>query len=285
MDAAERIELDGLRRRAYGPAVDVRDELDEAALARLIELEDLARAEHGSTATAGAAAPLDAASHPSRAEARAAARAERNAERRAGRGRPGRTVAVAVVSVAVVGAAVAASALLQRTLSPVAEEAAEPPTVTVEPMPVREAYSLVRDRAAVVLAELSIDEASARSAPEDEPLVFPDFPSSGPMRWAQPLGEHAGWAVWVGGADGALQPEHCILVERGGRAIGRCVPAVLREQSALAVAIDGVDIPAASRPEGLTPGRRVGLWWKTDDTVVMLLADETPMPDPSPALP
>src|SRR6478609_4784199 len=41
MDAAARAELEVLRRRAFGPDADIHD--DPAALARLIELEDLAR--------------------------------------------------------------------------------------------------------------------------------------------------------------------------------------------------------------------------------------------------
>ena len=44
VDAATRVELAGLRRRAYGPEADI--DGDAEALLRLVELEDLARSEH-----------------------------------------------------------------------------------------------------------------------------------------------------------------------------------------------------------------------------------------------
>ena len=68
MDAAARAELEALRRRAFGPDADIHD--DPAALARLIELEDLARP---GRAERPSPKPRPAASEPPREVAPAAA--------------------------------------------------------------------------------------------------------------------------------------------------------------------------------------------------------------------
>lgn len=101
----------------------------------------------------------------------------------------------------------------------------------------------------------------------------PPFPASGAVRWAADLGVAYGWRIWVAEASGALQPEQCIAAVRAAVARVRCVPAVLRGSSALAVTVAFDEVEPADRPAELVPGFRLGFSWPGgEDAVVVLLA-------------
>lgn len=307
MDAADRAELDALRRRAYGPAAET---LGADEVARLIELEDRVRAEHAPTprgagdghgADAGGSAydsggasdtamPSDGGAagvqvlarpaEPSAAEppdtsergggasvsssesADAAAAPSKRSRRR--------TLIVAGIAVAVVAAAVVGSSIVQNLLR-------DPgPAGEVDYVDAPEAYSFTRDLTSRILLRIPLDGSfgSFVDLPDSE---APPIPSSGTVEWVEPLGEYYGWRVWIAGAQGAVQREHCIVVEREDRARGRCVPAVLREQSALIAPIPYAWIPDDERPEEMSPGQRLGFWWGGDNGVIILIGD-TPQP-------
>ena len=186
-----------------------------------------------------------------------AASVEQPATSRTGRLSPGR---MAATLVAVAAALFLGFRLLALLPSP------EPVTRT-ETVTSREAYTLVRDLDAVVLQRLP-DTAS--TAGDDAP----DFPTSGTVTAAAHLATIYGWEVWIAEADGAIQPEQCIVVVRPPLARGRCVPAVLRDTSALAVTIPATAIDPAERPVGLGDDQRVGFWWTGAGGVLVLRADQ-----------
>lgn len=246
MDAADRTELDRLRRRVYGPEGDD----SRATLARLEELE----AELHRAVPPPAAEPA--------ADLVSAMTAEQTPTRRAARLSPGRMTAI-LIAVAV--ALFLGFRLLALLPSP-------DPVVRTETVKAREAYSLVRDPDAVVLQRL------AYTAPTPDPDA-PDFPTSGTVTASVRLATVYGWEVWIAEADGAIQPEQCIVAVRPPLARGRCVPAVLRDTSALAVTIPATAIDPAERPAGLRDDERIGFWWAGGGSGVFVMrADQ---PDPS----
>ena len=144
MDDAARDELSALRRRAYGPAADITE--DPAALARLAELEDLARpappasaASAAPAASAGSAAPADSAA-PAGAVATeletvampvAASVAAAPVAAALPAPRPRRRWTFAFAAAAAV-AAIAAAAIV--TPRPPSSSAPEPPAAAAEPI-------------------------------------------------------------------------------------------------------------------------------------------------------
>lgn len=286
MDASSRAELENLRRRAYGPDADIDD--DPAALARLEELEDRVRAEHlvlagavggdagpggdgpGSPGHGGSRGtrhppPDDTAAAHDRERSRdeipdAAAPADPSTTAAGSRRRVGVIALVAAVVVAL-GAVV-----VPRLVAPFGD-----PRAAEDPMRSGEAYSLARDDEAFVLLRIPI-RASFDDGVDLPAGSVPDFPSSGAIEWAEPLGEYYGWNVWIAGAAGTVQREHCLLAERDGTIRGRCVPAVLRSQSALAVSLPYRLVPRDERPDSLDRDERIGFWWNVDGEVTVLLA-------------
>lgn len=275
VDAADRAELDELRRRAYGPGADI--DGDPAASARLAQLEEAALHEREAALPApelvGAAvggdhppAPLAARPagpgtlpEPDGPPTDAAATAPT---------KPRRLRWTAVAAVAAVAVALAVG--LPRVLSP-----AEPAAVEV-PITPREAYTLARDPDAVPLLRIPLDGSFGDHIDLPTSGEVPVFPTSGEVEWAEPLGDYYGWDLWIAGADGALQREHCLLAQRGSITLGRCVPAVLRRQSALVVSIPFERIEPARRPADMRPDERLGFWWDDDREIVVLLAADSP---------
>ncbi|HET6302592.1 hypothetical protein [Microbacterium sp.] len=315
MDAAERAELDALRRRAYGPAAET---LGADELARLIELEDRVRAEHAQSARAASEAgpAADASTGGTAYDVRAAgettgsedagpagvqvlarpaeaATAVPSGPREGGGGGSGspaspssateppaeaptstrsrrRTLIVAGIAVAVVAAAVIGSSIVQSLLRDAG------PATEVDYVEAPEAYSFTRDLTSKILLRIPLDGSfgSFVDLPDSD---APEVPTSGTIQWVEPLGEYYGWDLWIAGADGALQREHCVVVTREERARGRCVPAVLRSESALVVPIPYAWIPADERPQEMTPGQRLGFWWGGTNAVIVMIGD-TPQP-------
>jgi len=252
MDAADRAELDELRRRVFGAA----GEHDPSALARLERLEQAVRDERLRAAEPSAVAPADE-PPPDRASAPV-----RGARRPARTRRHLPTIIVAVAIAALVAAELLADVF---RLQP----------VELSETTVPQAYAATRSRDGVELLELPVaDDGSAPSlSREDEP---PPFPSSGTITWSREIAVLYGWQVWIGGGDGLLQPDQCIVVARGRRAFGRCTAAALRAGGSLAAVIGYDDIDPSERPPGMRPGQSIAFWWSRDGVHVILTGSPPP---------
>lgn len=287
MDAATRAELDRLRVRAYGPVADIAG--DAPALRRLIELESLLLEDRGGDEAsavppppdpAAAAAPAVVASAvaPASVVAVPPAPAPAPAPARAPAVRPALSRRAAIVLAAISGALILAvgGMTLVRMLEP-----PEPPVTARTLAPAvrdaRTAYSFAWDRDAVPLLQIPLDGSFGRYIDLPSATEVPEFPATGTVEWAYPLGRYFGWDLWIAGAsvDGTgLQREHCIVVERGDGVRGRCVPAALRAQSALLVSVPFASIAPEDRPVGMAPDERLGFWWNHDRAVTIMLGDD-----------
>lgn len=139
---------------------------------------------------------------------------------------------------------------------------------------VEQAYSLVRDPSSEVALRIPLDGSFGDYIDLPTTGRVPDFPTGGAMEWVMPLGEYYGWDLWIAGARGALQGEHCVLIERGDMARSRCVPAALRDGSALLVSVPFDLIAVDERPRGMVDGERIGFWWGEDTEVTVLRGPE-----------
>lgn len=309
MDAATRGELDRLRLRAYGPAADIDD--DPAALRRLIDLEAQALRDRAvadteeappapvsrtkvkspeSAARTGESrgfslisdgederprpqprkqpAPRAAASTPAEpAPPRRAPRPDPRPRRRA----PRRTVLLACAAVALVAAGLGSVGLVRAVTPPetaVATRAVLAPAVREA----RAAYQFAWGEEIVPLLHIPLDGSFGRYIDLPTSADVPEFPSTGTVEWAYPLGKYFGWDVWIAGAsvDGTgLQREHCIVVERDDDRRGRCVPAAVRRQSALLVSVAFASVRPEDRPVGMTSDERLAFWWYHDRSVTV----------------
>jgi hypothetical protein len=141
----------------------------------------------------------------------------------------------------------------------------------------RSAYSFAWDREAVPLLQIPLDGSFGRYIDLPSTVEVPEFPSTGTVEWAYPLGRYFGWDVWIAGAsvDGTgLQREHCIAVERNDELRARCVPAQLRAQSALLVSVPFASVDPEDRPVGMEPDERIGFWWNGDRAVTVMLGED-----------
>lgn len=264
MDAATRAELDALRRRAYGPEPD----LDDDALARLEELEDVLfeeRTARTEGAREEAAESIEPTAEPiDEPEAVAEASADDAPPAHPRRGGLVLTTVGALAVLAIV-------ALMVPRLGSHEEPAAAPTSVYIQ---AREAYSLVRDPETETILRVPLDGSFGNYVDVPAAGGVPDFPTSGNVEWAMPLGEYYGWDLWIAGAAGALQREHCILIEREDWTRARCVPATLRTQSALLVSVPFALVEPDERPTPMVEGERIGFWWGEDTEVTVLLGPE-----------
>jgi hypothetical protein len=183
----------------------------------------------------------------------------------------GTLVAWAVLAAVAVCAVAATAALLLPRLRALPESAPAPPAAAGQ---AEQAYSLVRDPDSEVILRIPLDGSFGNYIELPTTGRVPDFPTSGTTQWVMPLGEYFGWDLWIAGARGALQGEHCILIERDDRTRARCVPAALRAQSALLVSVPFDLISTAERPPGMVDGERIGFWWGEDTEVTALLGPE-----------
>ena len=296
MDAATRVELAGLRRRAYGPEADI--DGDAEALLRLVELEDLVRREHLAPNAPAAAAPVAAkpartapssrrsspatptAAHPAATASTASApppgTARNTARHPPGPRRPRRLgLALALVGG---GLAVAIAAVIGIRLLTAPDETPDARS-TLSPafQASRAAYSFARDTDAVTLLNIPLDGSFGGFIDLPSDGHVPEFPTTGEVEWAVHLGEYFGWDAWIAGAmvdTAGFRRDHCVLVERGDVTRGRCVPASIRSQSALLVDVPYTFMPADDRPIGMQEDQRLGFWWRRDQAVTVLLGDD-----------
>ncbi|WP_205791376.1 hypothetical protein [Microbacterium sulfonylureivorans] len=294
MDAATRTELARLRRRAYGPSPDIDGDPD--AVARLIELEDLVLSDHARSAGQVSPPGDDLPAQPSHSEHLVRASSARPsaadaptpgtrqpesqvaepAEPDAPRGGRPRAIAAVAGGLAVVAGAgvwLAGLAGAEPAAPPRAEQS---PTASIPSIEGREAYSFARDSGAVELLHVPLDGPFGNYIDLPSDAYVPSFPTSGVVDWASPLGEYYGWSLWIAGAAGVVQREHCLLIESGGVQHGRCVPAVLRANAALLVSVPYTMVTPAERPIALDPNERLGFWWHDDGAVTILVGDDPP---------
>ncbi|SDG62952.1 hypothetical protein [Microbacterium pygmaeum] len=276
MDAATRDELTELRRRAYGPAPDI--DADPEALARLTELEDLAlpaRPEQTSAVPEPEeSARAVAVSEPETSRVSGAPVAEvapvagvtpvaevapvAGSTPVAGSRRripPGRWGIAGVVAAGVATLMVAGFLTSGGVASPQAGSALDAAEIHVPVM---------------IMASTGgyVDLSTIESAP--------DFPIRGAMSWAQPLGEHYGWSLWIGGADAGRRDQSCLLLTDGERTRGRCVSLDARTQGELVVSLPFDRIAPERRPTGMTPDQSVRFTWSENGFVtVVVRAPET----------
>jgi len=251
MDAATRAELDALRRRAFGPNADIHD--DEAALARLIELEDLARALPTSDAMYAPADP------PEPPEPEPALPDTPPPALRAHRG-------TLLVGAAAAVAITIAVLLAQPPADPVPVSAPTPtPTVekprfvfTADPHS-EQLFSIPRDGAFGGYVELTSDTPA------------PAFPATTPLAWTAALGEYYGWELWIAGGNGEDDDEHCILIRRADDTRARCVDADGQRLGTLRVSLAGADIPAEELTEPMSDDQRIRFWWLDTGRIEVIL--------------
>jgi len=275
MDAATRAELEDLRRRAYGPEADIRD--DPVALARLGELEDQARG--GATPVEPPEpepepepepAPVGTATlpepDPAESDAPPAARPSRarSAVFRAGAG------ALAVVAVMAVWSSIDQSTAPAPTISLTGEA----PTVAAPVAPAElTAIGILAGIApdARELLNVTLDGSFGNFV--DLPLDgdAPVFPTAQRLEWAAPLGEYYGWDLWIAGGTGAEEDDYCILIRHEDDVRANCAPASLRRYGALQVSVAAADIDPQERPAQMTDEQRIGFWWLDGGAVEIAL--------------
>lgn len=271
MDTLARAELDSLRIRAYGPTADIDD--DPRALSRLSELEETVRVERAADFPPGPERPSSSPTEPVASAAAPSAADVVATDPEVVATDPGRgwerTVLAVIASASV--AVVATIAVLQVT-----EPADTAPATVVRAdfVDVREAYWFVNDLDSDVLMRIVIDDVAGSDSAMSSRLPASSFPTSGTITWVEPLGEFFGWNLWIASAAGAIQEEHCLLIERNGVTRARCVVASLRSQSALLAPVSYRDIPPDERAGVLADGERIGFWWRDSSEVTLLVGPE-----------
>ncbi|SFS17699.1 hypothetical protein SAMN04487846_3632 [Microbacterium sp. cf046] len=231
-------ELAILRRRAYGPDADI-DE-DPIALARLVELESRVRHTFVDTAelvVAPAAPDLKSA----RVAAPTATVLEPPAPVPPSRSRYVWRVAIAA-SLAIVAIVLGA-------------QAADAPTTPTVPVSARPAPAGAIETSAAVLVVVPLDRSLARYVPQ---TPQPVFPVEGELRWAESIGPHYGWTVWLARS---VSGQLCILLEDDGRTHSRCVPEAQYLDGALSVSVPNTQVVPEYRPARMRAGQGIVYRW------------------------
>lgn len=245
MDAGELEELTVLRRRAYGRLPD----LETAGLARLQELEDLARVR-----AAVRPAPVIVAADESV---------------RTRRRRPfARSVGISLVAAVVLAGVIVVQPTPLGVAEPLRASSVGPaslPFVLMAPGATHAPRS--PDEPGTVLLGVPLDESLPQQRSTAEVPVFPLYES--PL-WTTRLGTYFGWALWIARSrDGLL----CVLVERDDKAHRRCVPEEKFLDGALQVAVAYDEIPLARVPIGMDPPDSLAFRWVPRKGVVIELVD------------
>lgn len=280
MDAETRAELSALRRRAYGPDADL--DADPTALARLIELEDLARTAAPNPSAADPVAPRPVVPSPGAPDAPPPQSTAPNltavlpseppavvpAPPRRRRMRRGPLIAAVTAAAAIV------IAIVVTTPRPDAAPGSGPgagatPAGTTPAAPNR-AYG--GDPYSTTLMIIDLDgSASAHVEWPAEGGGRPGFPPSVTIRWATDLGTYYGWHLWVAQGDQGAEDQYCIIIERSTDVRARCANAVDRQHGALGVSLTAADIDAAERPGNMSASESIGFWWLEQNRVHAVL--------------
>jgi hypothetical protein len=255
MDAAIRDELNALRKRAYGPAAET--EMDAPAWTRLVELEDLALPVYAEPDAAAAAAVAGSSPHARSPVPATALMGEATSEvvvtgarRGSGRIAPGRWGIAGVAAATVATMLVAGFITSGGVASPQPEAAFDPGVIHVPVMIMASTGGYV---------DLSTIETA------------PDFPVRGRMTWAQPLGEHYGWSLWIGGADAGRRVQSCLLLVNDTGTRARCVSLDARTQGELVVSLPYERIALEQRPTGMASDESVRFTWSESGFVTIVV--------------
>ncbi len=243
-DAAE---LAVLRRRAYGPDADI--DTDPAGLARLQELESRGRVVPASEPDADA--------EPATAEELAEPSPEPRAPQPDRRRRARRAALIAVPAVLLIAAALA--------VAPGEPKPAEAPDTATAVAPAAPAVAVTRS-SETMLVVIPLDRSLARYVTQPE---APAFPAEGGIRWAQSIGTHYGWVLWL--ARSAANAERCILLEREGETYASCAPEELFLAGRLEVPVPYGAVPPDHRPQRMTAGQSIVYRWTPQSGVAIVL--------------
>ena len=256
MDAAARAELEVLRRRAFGPDADISD--DAVALARLIELEELARP---AVASVPAETAPQASEPPDLAPAAATpllASPPLSPRRRL------RAVRGTILAGAAAAAVIVTAALL-------APPAAGPmPAATPSPAADGPQYVFTADPHSETLTTIRLDGAFGGYIELPTQVSPPAFPSATELKWVTFLGDYFGWELWIAGGLGESKDEHCIAIRRDDQTRARCVDAEGQSMGILRVSLAGPEIPPEQLPP-LAEDERVRFWWRQDGSIDIVL--------------
>lgn len=259
-------ELAELRRRAYGPDADIAS--DPSALARLVVLEDAARAPASNVHAAPGPPDGDIETAPTPRDS--AVSAPTDATRVSGRRqRPpwhsGLVLGVAAVAIVLASIGAEAPALPTTTAA-----ASTPPA----PDPFGSASPFHGDLTAHVLTQVPTDGTLDALGPPDPPT----FPIAEDLRWSSSLGNHYGWDLWLARSRSGFP---CLALARDGEKVrADCILPSRFDEGALVVTLPYEAIPSTERPEGMAPFQSVGFAWLTDDEVSIILGWATDPPAP-----
>ncbi|GAA1923841.1 hypothetical protein GCM10009775_15240 [Microbacterium aoyamense] len=261
MDAAARAELAALRRRAYAADADIAN--DPRALARLVELEELARAvpahaapEDGDAASSDAA--LTAAGLPRAAQVTASIRPSKR------RGWHLALIALTGACAFVLGATAWAQMRTTQTAG------SGPPLDAVA----AEALAIATDPEGVVLHTLRLDGAAAAYMDPDSASP-PAFPIDQP-RWQSALGEYYGLDLWITGTlsvSPTIESDEtlCLVVSGADETKSRCATRDAWEQGALLLPVPFADLADDERPAQMSDDESLAFWWTDDDSIRVVL--------------
>ncbi|KJL45460.1 hypothetical protein [Microbacterium trichothecenolyticum] len=258
MDAAARAELAALRRRAYDRDADIAG--DEVALERLSELEGLALAARSEAApapswTAGTPGPEASTPDPFTHRGPASDAGPTADGPATGRPSPRRLLIVGLVaSVTLFAAALGAVDGAQTVPDPIRAGAATTP-------------SLIRPAATDLTANgrvsipLLVDRVRGEFIDVSSRPDAPMFPANGVTMWAQPLGVHYGWALWVARVSSGHGPQNCLLLTDGAATEVQCTPHDATAERAVGVSLAFDKLAEDQRPPGMTPDQQVTFGW------------------------
>ncbi len=277
MDAAARAELEALRRRAFSPDADIHD--DPPALARLLELEDLARPQVAAEPTGltdavvpepgrlRAPAPAEALvaaadpPMPTLPDDRAPASSALRAWMRRGPLTAGILAAAAIIVTVV---------LAQPQRAPLPAPAATPSPAVVEPD-----YALIADPESEALLRIRIDGAFGGYIQLPSGSSPTAFSSEAALDWTVHLGEYYGWDLWIAGdTAGEIagdQAEHCLLIQRGDDVRVKCGGIGAQGEGLLWLSVAGADIAPEELPAPMAEGDRIRFWWLPSGAIEVVL--------------
>ena len=97
----------------------------------------------------------------------------------------------------------------------------------------------------------------------------PTLPASGEMTWAQPLGEHFGWQLWIGRVPSPRGDQFCILLNNASVTRSHCTAREWRAVGDLVVSLPYSQIDAAERPFEMTPDQSIAFLWEESGYVTL----------------
>jgi hypothetical protein len=104
----------------------------------------------------------------------------------------------------------------------------------------------------------------------------PEVPASGEMTWAQPLGRHFGWDLWIGSAPSRRGDQFCILLTDDSLTRSRCASGEWDAEGDLVVSLPYALIHEADRPPEMIDGQSIAFAWDRGGTVTVQVTPIAP---------